>query len=348
MERHAVPQNIMEVEFKLFGSLTVRQFGYLALAFIIDLVLYFSPLQDLYKYPLMFIFGFGGIFFALGQINGQPVSIWFGNFITAIFSSQERVWKKTSVTPEILKETPNAQIIKPKEVLARQNLNPILLMQDTPLLSFTNEAATEYDQKVDNELKSIDSHFNFLFNDLPNTYKANIDVSKSGVSDQKQTNFNPNAQPVKKVAETIVAPDPNKLNLAGTAQYNSPINKKFDLKDYTQKVETDVLKEEPVVDEVQKTSTPIDEIAPNHINIISGLVVNKKGEPIVFAQIYIKNANNDLMRIGSTDNDGKFSLSTALNNGEYFVEIDVKGCKFPRFKVILNGTELPLYKFNEQ
>jgi hypothetical protein len=82
--------------------------------------------------------------------------------------------------------------------------------------------------------------------------------------------------------------------------------------------------------------------------MISGLVVNKKAEPVVFAQIYIKNLNNDLMRIGSTDNDGRFSLSTALNNGEYFVEIDAKGCKFPRFKVILNGTELPLYKFSEQ
>ena len=36
-----------------------------------------------------------------------------------------------------------------------------------------------------------------------------------------------------------------------------------------------------------------------------------------------------------------------VKSREDFIDIEAKGCKFQRFKVLLNGTESPIYKFTE-
>lgn len=104
MERHAVPQNIMEVEFKLFGALSVKQFAYLATLLMIALGIYFTPLPGILRVVLIIIAVILGIFLSLIKINGQYSSVWLTNFIVAMFTSQERVWKKTGVVPDVFHE----------------------------------------------------------------------------------------------------------------------------------------------------------------------------------------------------------------------------------------------------
>lgn len=104
MERHAVPQNIMEVEFKLFGALSVKQFAYLAGFLMLALLIYFTPLPGLLRFVLIILAVILGIFLSLIKINGQYSSVWLTNFIVAMFTSQERVWKKTGVVPDVFHE----------------------------------------------------------------------------------------------------------------------------------------------------------------------------------------------------------------------------------------------------
>ncbi len=104
MERHAVPQNIMDVEFKLFGALSVKQFGYLAGGLLIALSIYFLPFPSALRFVLIIIAVILGLFLSLVKINGQYSSIWLANFVVAMFTSQERVWKKTGYVSDVFNE----------------------------------------------------------------------------------------------------------------------------------------------------------------------------------------------------------------------------------------------------
>jgi hypothetical protein len=54
--QHAVPQNIMDVEFKLVGDLTMRQFSYLI---VFGLLAYFSSviIPGIFKWPIVMTLG---------------------------------------------------------------------------------------------------------------------------------------------------------------------------------------------------------------------------------------------------------------------------------------------------
>jgi len=299
MDRHAVPQNIMEVEFKLFGSLTVRQFAYLAAGFLIALVIYYTSLQVIFKYPLIFISCISGLFFSVGQINGQSSTVWVGNFIAAMFTSQERVWKKTAITPEIFKD----ELLKSRktsdtsEIVGRKR-GPTFLMRDAPLLSLPEEVVTEQDTDIEMKLKNIESHLDFIYKDLPNNYKSQIKP-----------------------------PD-------------------------TSKIITNVNNKTPIIINIddQKSEHVVTIDRPNlriQPNIISGIVLNKDMVRLNDSQIFIKNNRLNLVRKVITDENGRFTLTTPLSDGEYYIDIESGTCKFPRYKVILNGIELPVYKFVE-
>jgi len=104
MKSHPVPQNIMDVEFKLFGELTIRQFGYVAGGALAAFVCYvvFADI-GLVRWPLVVFFGILGIMLAVFKVNDRPFEVWLANFIFALFTSQRSIWKKSAKTPEILR-----------------------------------------------------------------------------------------------------------------------------------------------------------------------------------------------------------------------------------------------------
>lgn len=94
----------MDVEFKLFGELTIRQFGYVAGGALVAFVCYVSFADiPLIRWPLVVFFGILGIMLAVFKVNDRPFEIWLANFIFALFTSQRRIWKKSAKTPEILR-----------------------------------------------------------------------------------------------------------------------------------------------------------------------------------------------------------------------------------------------------
>jgi len=133
MKQHSVPENIMEVEFKLFGSLSAKQFGYIIFGGCIGLF-FFYFFKSLNSIFLGWIFAFLcvilGISLALIRINEQPFEVWLGNFIAAMFSSQKRVWRKDKKIPPVLEKdlVPVSQNVKntiPAVTVQRQS-NPLI------------------------------------------------------------------------------------------------------------------------------------------------------------------------------------------------------------------------------
>lgn len=101
-QQHPVPQNVMEVEFKLIGDLTIRQFTYLLVFGGLIFLTLNLPLPVIFKYPLAIVEFFMGIGFAFLPVNDVPMDKWVANYIAAITKPRIRVWKHTSNLPYFL------------------------------------------------------------------------------------------------------------------------------------------------------------------------------------------------------------------------------------------------------
>jgi hypothetical protein len=97
-KQHAVPQNIMDVEFKLIGDLTMRQFSYLLLGGILS-YLSFVAVVGIFKVPLGLVFALLGLALAFVPLGERGLDDWIVSFIKAINSPTQRVWKKEPEIP---------------------------------------------------------------------------------------------------------------------------------------------------------------------------------------------------------------------------------------------------------
>lgn len=96
--QHAVPQNIMDVEFKIIGDLTMRQFSYLM---ILGLLAYFNMqfMVGIFKWPLTLFLGLLGLGLAFVPVQDRGLDVWLVNFIKSVYSPTQRVWRKSLAVP---------------------------------------------------------------------------------------------------------------------------------------------------------------------------------------------------------------------------------------------------------
>lgn len=97
--QHAVPQNIMEVEFKIIGEMTLRQFIYLA---IFGAMAYGCAMiiGNFLKWPFVLFFSLVGIAFAFVPISDRGLDEWLASFLRAIYNPTQKVWRKTPEIPK--------------------------------------------------------------------------------------------------------------------------------------------------------------------------------------------------------------------------------------------------------
>ena len=97
---HAVPQNIMDVEFKLIGDLTIRQFIYLfifgGLAYVGSVVM-----VGLFKWPLVLLLAILGIGLAFVPIQERGLDEWIVNFIRSVYAPTQRIWMREPSIPSV-------------------------------------------------------------------------------------------------------------------------------------------------------------------------------------------------------------------------------------------------------
>ncbi len=99
MEQHPIPQDVTGFQFKLIGTMTVKQFGYVAAGAILAVLSWYAPVQGFLwhfvtKGILVPIFGLSGVIIAFVPIEGRPVDIMTTNFFHALFSPNQYVYIK--------------------------------------------------------------------------------------------------------------------------------------------------------------------------------------------------------------------------------------------------------------
>lgn len=98
MENHPIPQDVTGFQFKLIGDMTIKQFAYLITGAIMAWIFFSLPITYFIKIPFAFFFGLFGISLAFLPIEGRPMDIMIGNFLKALSSPTQYVYKKTGVS----------------------------------------------------------------------------------------------------------------------------------------------------------------------------------------------------------------------------------------------------------
>lgn len=101
MEQHPIPRNVTGFQFQLIGSMTLRQFGYLAAGLILAFVFFKAPLSFL-RLPAAAFFAFLGFALAFLPIQERPLDVWILNFLKSVYSPTEYFWQKQNEPPLFL------------------------------------------------------------------------------------------------------------------------------------------------------------------------------------------------------------------------------------------------------
>ena len=101
----------MQVEFKVIGSLTMRQFFYLIITAVAAAGVYRSGLPSFFRVPTAGIIALAGLAVAFLPIEERGLDQWVVNFFRSIYQPSQRIWRKEAeALAYFLYE--NAQILK--------------------------------------------------------------------------------------------------------------------------------------------------------------------------------------------------------------------------------------------
>lgn len=127
MRQHAIPQNILDVEFKLFTKFTLKEFAYLAIGLGVGGIMIYLVVSDiipaLLGIPVFIVSAGTGAFLGLVPINDQDADVFIKNYISAITNPTQRVWlnkelKGKGAKPE-LKPDEEGKLI-PKDIKTKK------------------------------------------------------------------------------------------------------------------------------------------------------------------------------------------------------------------------------------
>src|SRR5258708_5692511 len=98
MDQHPIPQDVTGFQFKLIGTMTVKQFGYVASGVVMAVILYYLPLNSafgiLLKVLLVPLFGASGVIIAFVPLEGRPIDVMSTNFVKALFSPNQYIYHR--------------------------------------------------------------------------------------------------------------------------------------------------------------------------------------------------------------------------------------------------------------
>ncbi len=173
MRQHPIPQNILDVEFKLFTKFTLKEFAYLGIGvgfggLMIYLVVS-KVLPGIIGIPVAILTSIAGIILGLVPINDQDADVFIKNYISAITSPTQRVWmnkkmKEEGIKTEV-KPTIDANLAKKPKIIGgfgttkEETQQTEVIQQPKPkqpapqpqnLLQITNENISKYQFNINN------------------------------------------------------------------------------------------------------------------------------------------------------------------------------------------------------
>ena len=153
-KQHPVPQNIMDVEFKIVGDLTIHQFLYLLGGALGVYIIFSTPLSFFAKWFWILALGGASLALAFIPLEDRGLDQWLKNMLLSVYSPTQRVWRKEP-TPPIYFLSDFARSIK-KEIItltpARSRRQLAEYLEGVP----PSEPKSKLDLREERRLQKID------------------------------------------------------------------------------------------------------------------------------------------------------------------------------------------------
>jgi len=171
MREHPIPQDITGYRFHIVGSMTLKQFGELALGAIIAFVIYSTNLFPIIKWPLMFItFGLGALA-AFVPIAERPIDHWIITFFKVLYRPTQYYWKRKEKIPDAFLFEPGKITEAPEDEV---DLTPIRRQRIKEYLT-----STQYELPTDDLLAGEHEQIQSITALFETTYVRKENISSS-------------------------------------------------------------------------------------------------------------------------------------------------------------------------
>ncbi len=343
MEQHPIPQDVTGFQFKLIGTMTVKQFGYVAVGAILAVICWYAPAPELWflltKFILLPIFGLTGVIIAFVPIEGRPVDVMATNFVHALISPNQYIYIKrgrrfsftqttyTKITPV----SPNAQRTgaQPKTNIENKKEQQLRIL----LSGRYNNIKNNLDKKEMAFLKTIENA------QIPIPIIA--PVIHTPVS-------NPPSTPAARSQSLVRQEELLQQQLAIARQESS--NQKMlllqsqiqDIHSQKGQVEQELLKLKTQLSAQKPRTSPMPHADVAHVrnipqnmiksagfshvsdtpNIIIGIIKDARNNILPNILVEVKNKDGNPVRAFKANPLGQFASATPLANGVYTIELE--------------------------
>lgn len=348
MENHPIPRDITGFQFKLIGSMTVRQFVYLAVGAIFAWFFFFVlPLPFIIKAVLSIIFLGIGAAFAFIPVDGRPMDTMFLNLIKSIFTPSEYIYQKQGGNfsdfqnqNQAVSSDNQAQPVSSSQAIPQPQPDsdsppepaPPVLITPPPVI-IEPEPVPEQTVEVPDE--PGEDKFGFTVEEKtenPPRQIQEIQVSES--APQAETDNNPQQK-----SEDIL-----KL-LEETKRQKEELEKEIEaLKANLEKKEPQSAPAPPPKPQIPpKPKATGGSDAPN---LIMGTIKDPRGNPLQNILVEVKDQEDNPVRAFKTNPEGKFASATSLSNGKYIISFEdpKEQNKFDEVTIEANGNSLPPFE----
>lgn len=227
MRQHAIPQNVLDVEFKLFTRFTLKEFMYLAIGVGSGgIFMYLSAKGDLpgiVGIPLFVILAGAGAFLGLVPINDQDADVFITNYFNAINKPTQRVWLNESMKEKRNKPDLNTEDEKKKIVVGNK-----IAEAETKNIQYSEEPGDDIlESKDSNPVQPIQEQRTFVQSTPTPSVQSNNDILT--ITEQNISNYQFNIKSIDRL--------PGNINIWLCTRENQPLtNVNTYLKDQNGKI----------------------------------------------------------------------------------------------------------------
>jgi hypothetical protein len=363
MENHPIPQDVTGFQFKLIGSMTLKQFGYVGFGVIMAVVLYYAPIAWYLKALFIPTFAISGICLAFVPLDGRPLDVMALKFFMALVKPDQFVYKKIGGTLSFMELNLQPVTLLTASAQSNPNSNSTRHSRQNPESDIKKEQLLTYlydtkDEPVDPLEEKEKQLIQALFSHTPPVQQVRLPADEAIKQtaavpvpprpDPAHTNQNQSISPMpgdngyafQQVRQTHQTVQPTAA-MRQIDQIKTPPPAAAAPEQHFQASATptfvQIVQPENRVQPQPQTATGMD-----FPNLIKGIVKDPRGNILPGVLVEVKNKDGESVRAFKTNIIGQFASATQLANGTYtLVFEDPKGKhKFDEMQVETNGTVL--------
>ena len=373
MDNHPIPQDITGFQFKLIGSMTVKQFAYLATGVVIAWFIFFILSGFIFiRLPLAIIFLGLGVSLAFVPIDGRPMDLMITNLLKAIFAPTRYIYKKeggslssqtlqpSSVpsaqtqqtqAPAPAQQNPIVSSIQPMQNQPMPTANmqpqagpasfgPVIELPDSqnkPIISGNLDDLVNEKKEEEKKVLENEKKLEEEVVSLKDQLEAAKQAEGANANQEDQTSAHQKTEELEKaLTQTLKQKEAiEKQLLTLQAKLEGQKQEKFAPSTSAPPRQTQRVKKVPPGME-KSVGLPN---MPQDPNVISGIVKDSRGNPLPNILVEVKDPEENPVRAFKTNGLGQFASATALSNGRYVVvfEDPKEEHKFDAVEIEANG-----------